>query len=95
MRYVNILFYVDDPDAVAATRTVHRAYMADLLHQGKPSCAVSSTRWSTAVGWTSLANCGPKTSPGTAAASAKSTASTTTIDQCSAPTPPLDSPACI
>jgi uncharacterized protein YciI len=35
MRYVNVLKYVDDPDAVAATRTVHRAYMADLLHQGK------------------------------------------------------------
>src|SRR5262245_39595300 len=35
MRYANVLFYVDDPDAVAGTRTVHRAYMADLLHQGK------------------------------------------------------------
>jgi uncharacterized protein len=35
VRYANVLFYVDDPHAVAATRTVHRAYMADLLVQGK------------------------------------------------------------
>ena len=35
MRFVNVLFYVDDADAVAATRPVHRAYMASLLEQGK------------------------------------------------------------
>ena len=35
MRYANVLFYVADPDAVAAARPVHRAYMADLKRQGK------------------------------------------------------------
>ena len=35
MRYANLLFYVADPDAVAAARPVHRAYMADLKRQGK------------------------------------------------------------
>jgi uncharacterized protein len=35
MRYANVLLYVADPDAVAAKRPVHRAYMADLKRQGK------------------------------------------------------------
>jgi uncharacterized protein YciI len=35
VRYANLLFYVADPDAVAAARPVHRAYMADLKRQGK------------------------------------------------------------
>jgi uncharacterized protein len=35
VRYANVLFYVADPDAVAAARPVHRAYMADLKRQGK------------------------------------------------------------
>jgi uncharacterized protein YciI len=39
VKYANYIRYVDDQEAIAAIRPTHRAYLADLLAQGKLAAA--------------------------------------------------------
>ena len=39
MKYANYIRYIDDQDAIARIRPTHRAYLADLLAQGKLAAA--------------------------------------------------------